>query len=93
MESHPTIRIEFGAAQGTRRSKESEDRASRTRQNAHLWRAVRAATRLVDHAISRGRGLYAISPELMLSLKSRVDELRHALSRHDAELLQGGDDE
>lgn len=78
---------------GTRRSDELETRAARTRQTANLWLAVRAATRLVDHAVSRGRGIYEVSPELMLNLKTRVDELRCALARHDADLLQGGGDE
>lgn len=78
---------------GTRQSDELETRAARTRQAAQLWLAVRAAARLVDHAATRGRGIYAISPELMLNLKTRVDELRYALARHDAELLQGGGDE
>ena len=92
MESQPIARLER-VAQGTRHSKELEARAVRTRQAAKLWQAVRAATRLVDHAASRGAGLYAISPELMLALRERVDELRHALARHDAELLQGGGDD
>lgn len=92
MDSQPIARNER-AAQGTRYSKELEARAARTRQNANLWRAVRAATRLVDHAVSRGRGLYEVSPELMLNLKARVEVLRHALAKHDADLLQGGGDE
>lgn len=92
MDSQPVTKFER-AAQVSRHTKESEARAVRTRQNARLWRAVRAATRFVDHAVSRGRGVYEVSPELMLNLKSRVDDLRHALARHDAELLQGGGDE
>jgi hypothetical protein len=92
MDSQPITKFER-AAQVARHTKESETRAVRTRLDARLWRAVRAATRLLDHTVSRGRGIYEVSPELMLNLKSRVDDLRHALARHDAELLQGGGDE
>jgi hypothetical protein len=78
---------------GSRRTPETDDRGARTRQQAKLWLAVRAAARLVDHATVRGRGVYAIGPELMLALREHVDDLRHALARHDAELLQGGGDD
>jgi hypothetical protein len=77
-------------ARGTVFKDAEERRAVNAKEASRLWRALRAATRLIDEARPVGRGVYEISPETMIALRHNCDSLRHKLEQHDRELSQEG---
>ena len=77
-------------ARGTIFKDAEERRAVNAKEVSRLWRALRAATRLADEARSIARGVYEISPEMMISLRHHCDGLRHKLEQHERELAQEG---
>lgn len=80
-------------ATGTRFKDSEQRRGMRSRQNAQLWKLVKAAIRVIDGSRVMGRGLYELAPEAMIALKHLCDEMRFPLKMHELELLNGGGDD
>lgn len=84
------VQISKRPARGTVFKDAEERRAVNAKESSRLWRALRAATRLVDESRPVGRGVYEISPETMIALRHHCESLRHKLEQHDRELLREG---
>jgi acyl-CoA hydrolase len=80
--------------EGTRRFKDAEERrAQRAKHDSRMWTLVKAAVRLVDSASMMSRGVYEISPAVMIALKHHCDGMRFDLKMQELELQNGGDSE
>jgi hypothetical protein len=58
------------------------------RMESRAWKALRAAARLTDALQVRSRGIYEVSPELVLALRQAVDAIRPVLAQHDRDLME-----
>lgn len=81
------------SATGTRFKDAEEKRARKSRENANLWKLVKAAIRVVDASRMLGRGQYEIPPEAMIALKHHCDEMRFPLKMMELEAMSEGDND
>ena len=78
---------------GTRFKDAEERRAVRSRENANLWKLVKAAIRVVDASRTLGRGRYEIPPEAMVALRHHCDEMRFPLKMMELEAMKEGEND
>lgn len=77
-------------ATGTRFKEGDERRAMRAKENAQLWKLVKAAMLVIDSSRRVGIGVYEIPPEAMLAMKHRCDDLRFPLKMQELEAAKEG---
>lgn len=81
------------SATGTRFKDGEERKARRARENANLWKLVKAAIRVIDASRQLGRGQYEIPPEAMIALKHHCDEMRFPLKMQELEAMKEGEND